>query len=171
MGPRRGDVAFISKINTTDAEGGGKKGFQRPTWYNPEWPYWNLCQTEHVRCPAWLQTDRIFGQDKGCSRSQADIWVLIKVGFNIIYVFILISWDVPRAAQRWQACTALNMLLITIWQDTVLPRDFSSHQLTALSSVFQQSWKFSAKAEAPRLAGACTVWTWTMPPGPKWLCV
>lgn len=110
MGPRRGDVAFISKTNTTDAEGGGKRGFQRPTWYNPEWPYWNLCQTEHIRCPPWLQTDRIFGQDKGCSRSQADVWVLIKVGFNIIFYLYLYPGMClelhrgDRLAQLWTCC-------------------------------------------------------------------
>ena len=148
----------------------GGKGDSRE-YINPEWPYWNLSQMKHTGSSAWLQKDRIFGQDKGCSRSQADIWVLIRVGFYIIYVFILTTRDVPRAAERWQACTALNMLLISIWQDTVLPRDFSSHQLTALSFVLQQSWKFSAKAEAPLLVGACPVWTWTTPPGSKWLHV
>lgn len=170
-GPRRGEGCFHLRSKYHWCWGWGKRELQGPTWYNPEWPYWNLSQTEHPRSPAWLQEDRIFGQDKGCSRSQADIWVLIKVGFYTIYVFALTSWDVPRAAERWQAHTALNMFLISIWQDTVLPRDFSSQQLTALAFVFQQSLKFSAKAETPHLVGACTVCTRTTSPHPKWFHV
>lgn len=104
---------------------------------------WNLSETEHARSPAWLQDDEISGQDKDCS--QADIWVLMKVSFYIVYVFTFPSWDVPKDEGRWQACTALSMLLISIWQDTVLSTDLSSHQLTALSPVSQQSWKFPAK--------------------------
>lgn len=140
-GPRRGEGYFLLWSKHHLCWRGGK-GIS----LQPERCQWNLFQTEHARSPGspvWLQDDDIFGHDKECS--QANIWVLIKVSFYIVYIFTFTSWDVPRAEWRWEACTALSMLFISIWQDTVLSTDISSHQLTALPPSSHQSWKFPAK--------------------------
>lgn len=68
---------------------------------NTIYPWVTLLKSfpEHPKNAAWLQEDRIFWQNKGCSKDQADSWMLIKVGFCIIYVCILTFWDAPQVAE------------------------------------------------------------------------
>lgn len=156
-GPRRGEGCFLlwSKHHLCWK---GEKGIS----LQPEQCQWNVSQTEHARSPGspvWLQDDEIFGHDKECS--QANMWVLIKVSFYIVYIFTFTSWDVPRAEWRWEACTALSMLLISIWQDTLcfVHRLFltpTERTATFISSKLE----ISSQAEAPHMVGVCTVWAW-----------
>lgn len=85
-----------------------------------------------------------------------------------IYISIL------GCAQRWRQMTGLHSSEHVAHQH--LARHCFVHRpfLTPADSLvtcISAKLEISCQAEAPHVVGACTVWTWTMTTGPKWLCV
>lgn len=132
---------------------------------NTIYPWVTLLKSfpEHPKNAAWLQEDRIFLTKQRVQQRpgwQLDVDQGRFLYYLCMYTYILRCASSSRGdmlSQFWTRCSS------AIWQDIVLPRDFSSNQLTALSFVFQQSCKLSAKAEAPHLLGVWNAWTGTTP--------
>lgn len=133
-----GKAALVSEANTTAAEGGGKRGFQGPRWCNES----DLTETSPRPKEPCLAAGQDFWKRQRVHHKPG--WQLGADQGRFLCYLCIYSYILGRA-QSCTEVTGLHSSEHVAHQHLArhcLAKDFSSHQLTALSFVFQQSWKF-----------------------------